>query len=108
MDRVTIQFARAARNADVAIFYFAGHAMQFNGINYLFPVDATLSDEEALRRMFRVDEISADLQKAKNLKSLFLIPAVTELEEGLKRWNRSNRKRGLSRTVSQRWKLRAE
>ena len=65
IDRVTIQFARAARNADVAIFYFAGHAMQFNGINYLFPVDATLSDEEALRRMFRVDEISADLQKAK-------------------------------------------
>lgn len=72
MEKSTISFARAARDADVAIFYYSGHAMQFNGINYLMPVDAKLSDEEDLRRMSRVDEIAADVQKAKNLRILVL------------------------------------
>ena len=49
MDEVGLQFARAARDADVAIFYYSGHAMQFKGTNYLMPIDAKLSDEEGLR-----------------------------------------------------------
>ena len=31
MDEVTIRFARAARAADVALFYYSGHALQFGG-----------------------------------------------------------------------------
>jgi hypothetical protein len=72
MDEVTIRFARAARNADVAMFYYSGHAMQFAGVNYLFPVDAQLRDEADLRRMVRVDDVVADLQQAKNLRILVL------------------------------------
>lgn len=72
MDDAEIRFARAAREADVAIFYYSGHAMQMNGINYLMPVDAKLADEADLRRMERVDDIVADLQQAKNLSILVL------------------------------------
>ncbi|MGD9923235.1 MAG: SUMF1/EgtB/PvdO family nonheme iron enzyme [Pseudorhodoplanes sp.] len=72
MENATIRFARAARDADVAIFYFSGHAMQFNGVNYLMPVDASLTDEADLRRMARIDEIVADLQQARNLRILVL------------------------------------
>ncbi|MGD9925096.1 MAG: caspase domain-containing protein [Pseudorhodoplanes sp.] len=72
MEEVTIRFAREARDADVAIFYFSGHAMQFNGVNYLMPVDARLTDEADLRRMARVDEIVADVQQARNLRILVL------------------------------------
>jgi uncharacterized caspase-like protein len=72
MEDATIRFARAARNADVAMFYYSGHALQFNGVNYLAPVDATLSDESDLRRLTRVDEIVADLQQAKTLRILVL------------------------------------
>jgi uncharacterized caspase-like protein len=32
MDEVTIRFARAARAADVALFYYSGHALQFAGV----------------------------------------------------------------------------
>src|SRR5262245_44287598 len=39
MDEVMIRFARTARGSDVALFYYAGHAMQFGGVNYLMPVD---------------------------------------------------------------------
>ncbi|WP_083909709.1 caspase family protein [Rhodopseudomonas sp. B29] len=72
MEDAAIRFAKAARSADVALFYYSGHAMQFNGVNYLAPVDATLTDESDLRRLTRVDEIVADLQQAKTLRILVL------------------------------------
>jgi hypothetical protein len=72
MRDAAIRFARAARNADVALFYYSGHAMQYAGVNYLVPTDAELHDEADLRRMARVDEILADLQQAKNLRVLVL------------------------------------
>jgi hypothetical protein len=72
MDEHAIRFARAAREADVALFYYSGHAMQSAGVNYLMPVNARLSDEADLRRMMRVDDIIDDLQQAKNLRILVL------------------------------------
>jgi Caspase domain len=72
MDEAMIKFARAARTADVAMFYYTGHALQFGGINYLVPVDAQLSDEADLHRMVRVDDVIADMQPAKNLRILVL------------------------------------
>jgi tetratricopeptide (TPR) repeat protein len=72
IDDATARFARAARDADLALFYYSGHAMQHAGINYLMPVDARLVDEVDLRRMARVDEIVSDLQQAKNLRILIL------------------------------------
>ena len=48
-----IAFEEKAREADIAIFYYSGHAMQFAGSNYLVPVDAKLVDEADLRRMIQ-------------------------------------------------------
>ena len=72
MDAAAIRFARAARDADVAMFYYSGHAMQYGGINYLAPVDAKLTDEADLRLLERLDDIVTDLQRAKNLRILVL------------------------------------
>jgi uncharacterized caspase-like protein len=72
MQDATIRFSRASRSADVAVFYYSGHAMQFNGVNYLMPIDATLDDEADLKRFTRVDDIMNDLQQAKNLRILVL------------------------------------
>jgi hypothetical protein len=49
-------------------FYYSGHAMQYAGINYLAPTGAKLTDEADLRLLERVDDIVADLQRAKNLR----------------------------------------
>src|SRR5262249_59861969 len=35
-------FGREARSADVALFYYAGHAVQVAGSNYLVPIEANL------------------------------------------------------------------
>jgi uncharacterized caspase-like protein len=72
MQDALIKFAREARPADVAMFYYSGHALQFSGTNYLAPIDAVLRDEADLKRPTRVDEILADLQQAKNLRILVL------------------------------------
>jgi hypothetical protein len=41
-------FARALNDADVALFYYAGHALQVSGRNYLVPVDASMERERDL------------------------------------------------------------
>jgi tetratricopeptide (TPR) repeat protein len=38
-------FAAAADRADWAVVYYAGHGMEFNGVNYLVPVDAKLAND---------------------------------------------------------------
>ncbi|MGH6928860.1 MAG: caspase family protein, partial [Dongiaceae bacterium] len=43
------RFGEIARGAEVAVFYFAGHGVQFGGTNYLLPVEATLGSEADLR-----------------------------------------------------------
>jgi uncharacterized caspase-like protein len=40
-------FARALKDADVALFFFAGHGIQVEGKNYLIPVDGSFEDGEA-------------------------------------------------------------
>jgi hypothetical protein len=72
MDEAAIKFARVVRTADVAMLYYAGHAMQFRGVNYLAPIDARLTDEADLRRMVRLDELVSELEQAKNLRILVL------------------------------------
>jgi uncharacterized caspase-like protein len=72
MDEVIIRFAREVRDADVALFYYGGHALQFAGINYLIPIDAKVTDDADLRLMTRVDDIVAELKSAKALRILVL------------------------------------
>jgi len=102
MEDAAIRFARAARDADVAIFYYSGHAMQFAGVNYLMPVDAKLTDEADLRRMARVDDIIADLQQARNLRILVLDscrdnPLAEELRRSIGRSRATGIQRGLAK-----------
>ena len=39
-------FAQSAREADVAVIYYAGHGMEQAGLNYLVPIDATLASDQ--------------------------------------------------------------
>jgi Caspase domain len=105
MEEIAIKFARAARGADVAMFYYSGHGMQFGGTNYLVPVDATLTDEADLRRLTKVDDIVADLQQAKSLRILVLDacrdnPLATQLERAIGRQRAVSIQRGFAKMDS--------
>jgi hypothetical protein len=49
MDRILTRFARELQGAEVGLFYYAGHGLQFLQQNYLVPVDAKVEDEFGLR-----------------------------------------------------------
>jgi hypothetical protein len=105
MEDAAIDFARAARNADVAVFYYSGHALQYAGVNYLIPVDAVLTDEADLRRATRVDDILDDLKQARNLRILVLDscrdnPLADELKRSIGKTRSGSMSRGLAKIES--------
>jgi hypothetical protein len=73
MERAIVQFARDARDADAALFYYAGHGLQHRGLNYLMPTDARLDDEFSLNfEMARLEDIVLSLGQARGVKILVL------------------------------------
>jgi uncharacterized caspase-like protein len=73
IDQAIAQFAREGKTADAVLFYYAGHGMQFEGRNYLMPVDAELQDEVSLRyEMTALDEVKATLQLSPGVKIMVL------------------------------------
>ncbi|MDE2362277.1 MAG: caspase family protein [Hyphomicrobiales bacterium] len=73
MDESLARFARAAREADAALFFFAGHGMQHQGRNYIMPVDAELEDEVSLRyQMVSLDDVKAALDLSPGVKVMVL------------------------------------
>ncbi len=49
MEEAVRDFSTALSDADVGLFYYAGHGLQSEGINYLVPVDADVRSETELR-----------------------------------------------------------
>lgn len=73
MDDAFRRFADAAVGADAALFFYGGHGFQFQGANYLVPVDAKLTGAADIgTQMARVDDILADLQRASGVRILML------------------------------------
>src|SRR5262252_1105292 len=72
-DLAMTQFARLATDADAALFYFAGHALQYQGRNYLMPTDAELEDDISLRyQMMMLDDVRAALERTGGIKIMIL------------------------------------
>lgn len=72
-DLAMAKFARSSTDADVALFYYAGHALQLQGRNYLMPTDAELEDEISVRyQMEPIDDIRAALDRAAGVKIMIL------------------------------------
>ena len=73
MDDAFRRFADAAVGADAALFFYGGHGFQFQGANYLVPIDARLTGAADIgAQMARVDDILADLQRASGVRILML------------------------------------
>lgn len=64
---LVVDFAQRLKSADVALFYYAGHAIQYEERNYLIPVDAELPNEFSVKRetIDAVDIINEMERKAK-------------------------------------------
>ncbi len=73
MQQSTRDFAAAAKNAQVALFFYAGHGFQVGGQNYLVPTDARIArPEDATPQTFALTEILTALKDSPALKLVFL------------------------------------
>jgi hypothetical protein len=65
------KFRQAARGADFAAFYFAGHGASWFAETYLVPVDADLSTPGNLKGLLPVPVVRAALQEARHRLLVF-------------------------------------
>jgi Caspase domain len=72
-DQALVEFSRRAKNADTALFYYAGHGLQHNGKNYFLPTDIEVQDEFDFNyRAISQDSILYAVGQAKNVKIVVL------------------------------------
>ena len=64
MEKKIREFSRKIENADLALFYYAGHGLQVTGKNYLVPIDAKLEREGDLS--FEAIDVDVVLQQLEN------------------------------------------
>jgi hypothetical protein len=71
--RALRDFADVARDADIAVVYYAGHGMEVEGSNYLIPVDARLErDTDVYDETLSLDRILVAIEPAKKLRLVIL------------------------------------
>jgi uncharacterized caspase-like protein len=66
-------FGSKARDADVAVVYYAGHGIELDGTNYLIPVDAALeTDADVLDETLPLDRVLFAVEPARQLRLVIL------------------------------------
>src|SRR6476660_10319240 len=71
--RALPDFAARARDADIAVVYYAGHGIEVDGGNYLIPVDAKLErDTDVYDEALSLDRVLLAIEPAKRLRLVIL------------------------------------
>jgi uncharacterized caspase-like protein len=73
MRRMLREFAGRARDADMAVIYYAGHGIELDGNNYLIPTDATLeTDGDVLDETIPLERALFAVEPARQLRLIIL------------------------------------
>src|SRR6201997_2395663 len=71
--RALRDFEDNARDADIAVVYYAGHGIEVDGTNYLIPVDAKLErDSDVYDEALSLDRVLVAVEPAKKLRLVIL------------------------------------
>jgi len=84
------EFARDASKSDIALFYFAGHGVQFQSQNYFLPVDTKLVDSNDIEfDTMPMDRVVSATSKAHKTKIIVLDACRNKISEHSKSASRS-------------------
>jgi len=79
MQRAVREWVRSLPGGSEAIFYFAGHGVQFSAANYLIPVDVVAEDEDQLKDdSLPLQRILDDLSEQRVRLSLIILDACRD------------------------------
>jgi len=95
MDEVVQLFASRAKNADVALFFYAGHGIQYQGDNYLVPVDAKLPTEEYVKYNCTNANLVLDVMESAGCDMKIVILDACRNNPFARSWHRSTGGGGL-------------
>lgn len=100
-------FYERADGADAAVFFFAGHGLQLDGVNYLVPRDAQLRSEAAVKlETVALQDVISAIENRAQVSLIFLDacrdnPLAEQLQRSLTGRNRSAAvQRGLASMVT--------
>jgi hypothetical protein len=72
-DRKVRDFSNTLADADVSLFFYAGHGLQLAGQNYLMPIDANAETADALDwEMVRLDLVQRTMERVTSTSIIFL------------------------------------
>lgn len=66
------------KSAEVVLFFYAGHAVQINGKNFLIPVEVKKEDPDVLSRMFDLRYLMTKLTESKSETRLVVLDACRD------------------------------
>ena len=73
IDSAVRQFSKRSQEADLSLFFYAGHGMSVGGKNYIVPVDAAFEDATALDfEAVEVNFVSRQMQFSEGVSLIFL------------------------------------
>lgn len=76
MQNAIINFSKELPKHNVALFYYAGHGMEADGINYLIPVDAKVEEKGRLKyEAINVDDVVMHLDRFPNNTNIVILDA---------------------------------
>ena len=76
MDEAVRGFGQKIKDGGVGLFYFAGHGVQVDGVNYLAPVGARVEKEQDVKfEMLDIGKVTAEMEAAKNGLNILILDA---------------------------------
>jgi hypothetical protein len=73
------EFGTALEGANAALFFYAGHGMQFKERNYLIPIDAVMASEDDITLFsFEVNQVFDRMERAKTRHNFIILDACRD------------------------------
>lgn len=67
------EFGEKTKNANVRFFYYSGHGINYQGKNYLVPIDVELNDISEFRRCVDLEDVLYKLQLNKSATNIIIL-----------------------------------
>src|SRR5262245_16528092 len=76
MDDAVRDFGLKIKKGGIGLFYFAGHGVQVDGVNYLAPVGVRVEKEQDIKfEMLDIGKVTAEMEVAKNGLNILIVDA---------------------------------
>ena len=79
MDAAIEEFGQRLEQGGVGLFYYAGHAVQIDGVNYLLPVDARVRKAHDLKYQgINVQQVLSEMATSRNRLNVVILDACRD------------------------------